>query len=84
MSLPVDPDHLTPLIQGLSELLKNLGIHLHDQIRSALSDISEHSTFDPMLSGRPRGKVWTWGEATQELINYSRRTAGLGGRSPKN
>ncbi|XP_010116908.1 PREDICTED: LOW QUALITY PROTEIN: uncharacterized protein LOC104478290 [Chlamydotis macqueenii] len=66
MMLPVDPESMTPLIRGLPEPLKSMGILLQKTIEA----------FGPLerLEGFVRGpKAWTWGEVARELINYGRK-----------
>ncbi|XP_021238285.1 uncharacterized protein LOC110390976 [Numida meleagris] len=76
MLMPVDPERMTPLIRGLPESLKPIGIQLQGKIQ-ALSQgersraaLERTVTSNHLQSGY---KVWTWGEVAQELINYGRK-----------
>ncbi|GAB0210179.1 hypothetical protein GRJ2_003483700 [Grus japonensis] len=72
MMMPADPERMTPLIRGLPNSLKLIGIQLHgkiqampqgDRVAAALEGLMPHL--------RPLDrKMWTWGEVAQELINY--------------
>ncbi|XP_075597417.1 uncharacterized protein LOC142599608 [Balearica regulorum gibbericeps] len=72
MMMPVDPERMTPLIRGLPDSLKPIGIQLQgkiqampqgDRVAAALEGLTPHR--------RPLDrKMWTWGEVAQELINY--------------
>ncbi|XP_075595306.1 LOW QUALITY PROTEIN: uncharacterized protein LOC142599320 [Balearica regulorum gibbericeps] len=75
MMMPVDPERMTPLIRGLPDSLKPIGIQLQgkiqampqgDRVAAALEGLTPHR--------RPLDrKMWTWGEVAQELINYGRK-----------
>ncbi|XP_065586477.1 uncharacterized protein LOC136054465 [Cyrtonyx montezumae] len=76
MMMPVDPERMTPLIRGLPESLKPIGIQLQGKIQAVpqgerIQAASEGAaTPNRLQSGC---KVWTWGEVAQELINYGRK-----------
>ncbi|XP_072183427.1 uncharacterized protein [Excalfactoria chinensis] len=76
MMLPVDPERMTPLIRGLPESLKPIGIQLQSKIQAmsqgerARAVLEGAGTSGSLQSGY---KVWTWGEVAQELINYGRK-----------
>ncbi|XP_010572417.1 PREDICTED: uncharacterized protein LOC104835879 [Haliaeetus leucocephalus] len=81
MMMPVDPERMNPLIWGLPDFLKPIGIQLkgkiyntpsRERITAALEGIV---TPDHQWSGR---KVWTWGEVAQELINFGRKYGPVG------
>ncbi|XP_052529540.1 uncharacterized protein LOC128076184 [Tympanuchus pallidicinctus] len=76
MMMPVDPERMTPLIRGLPESLKPIGIQLQARIQAMSQGertravLEETVTPNLLQSGC---KVWTWGEVAQELINYGRK-----------
>ncbi|XP_065592066.1 uncharacterized protein LOC136048350 [Cyrtonyx montezumae] len=76
MMLPVDPERMTPLIRGLPESLKPIGIQLQGKIQAmpqgerTRAMLEGTATSNNLQSGC---KVWTWGELAQELINYGRK-----------
>jgi len=76
MLLPADPERMTPLIWGLPDSLKPIGIQLQGRIQNIPSEERTAATLEgwaapnPLWSGR---KVWTWGEIAQELFNYGRK-----------
>ncbi|XP_072216209.1 uncharacterized protein [Excalfactoria chinensis] len=76
MMMPVDPERMTPLIRGLPESLKPIGIQLQGKIQAmsqgerARTVLEGAGTSGSLQSGF---KVWTWGEVAQELINYERK-----------
>ncbi|XP_075302410.1 LOW QUALITY PROTEIN: uncharacterized protein LOC142365467 [Opisthocomus hoazin] len=76
MLLPADPERMTPLIRGLPDSLKPIGIQLQGRIQNTPSEeriaaaLEGGATPDRRWPGR---KVWTWGEIAQELINYGRK-----------
>ncbi|XP_074880385.1 uncharacterized protein LOC142029430 [Buteo buteo] len=74
MMMLVDPERMTPLIWGLPDSLKPVGIQLQGRIQAmpqgqrvtaALERLTPHGHRRP-----PGRKMWTWGEVAQELINY--------------
>ncbi|XP_068251410.1 uncharacterized protein [Nyctibius grandis] len=76
MMIPVDPERMTPLVRGLPDSLKPLGIQLQGTIRNTpqsawvTAALTRAVTPDRYTLGQ---KVWTWGEVAQELINYGRK-----------
>ncbi|XP_072216512.1 uncharacterized protein [Excalfactoria chinensis] len=76
MMMPVDPERMTPLIRGLPESLKPIGIQLQGKIQAmpqgerTWAALEGTVTSNHLQSGY---KVWTWGEVAQELINYERK-----------
>ncbi|XP_027528790.1 uncharacterized protein LOC113962193, partial [Neopelma chrysocephalum] len=76
MMLPVDPERMIPLIRGLPETLKSIGIQLKNRIESLTKGERTATALEAALTpSRYRGenKIWTWGEVAQELINYGRK-----------
>ena len=76
MMMPVDPERMTPLIKGLPESLKPIGIQLQGKIQA----LSQGERTQAVLEGtvtcnhlQSAYKVWTWGKVAQELINYRRK-----------
>ncbi|XP_065592015.1 uncharacterized protein LOC136048321 [Cyrtonyx montezumae] len=76
MMMPVDPERMTPLIRGLPESLKPIGIQLQGKIQA----MPQGERIQAALEGAAASthqqsgyKVWTWGEVAQELINYGRK-----------
>jgi len=76
MLLPTDPERMTPLIRGLPDSLKPIGIQLQGRIQNIPG---EERTAAALEGGAapdrrwPGRKVWTWGEIVQELINYGKK-----------
>ncbi|XP_015735124.2 LOW QUALITY PROTEIN: uncharacterized protein LOC107322042 [Coturnix japonica] len=76
MMMPVDPERMTPLIRGLPESLKPIGIQLQGKIQAmpqgerTRAALEGSITSNHLQSGH---KAWTWGEVAQELINYGRK-----------
>ncbi|XP_068271174.1 uncharacterized protein [Nyctibius grandis] len=73
MMIPVDPERMTPLIRGLPDSLKPLGIQLQGTIRNTPQTAQVTAALTRAVSPHCytlRQKVWTWGEVAQELINY--------------
>ncbi|XP_068265467.1 uncharacterized protein [Nyctibius grandis] len=74
--VPVDPERMTPLVRGLPDSLKPLGIQLQSTIRNTpqsarvTAALTRAVTPDRCTLGQ---KVWMWGEFAQELINYGRK-----------
>ncbi|PKU32707.1 endogenous retrovirus group k member 18 pol [Limosa lapponica baueri] len=66
---------MTPLIRGLPESLKLIGIQLQGTIRAAhqgeAAAAEEGEERAPPDHRDANRKAWTWGEVAQELINYS-------------
>ncbi|GAB0189146.1 hypothetical protein GRJ2_001379900 [Grus japonensis] len=76
MLLPVDPERMTPLIRGLPDSLKPIGIQLQGKIQNIPSEERIAAALEGMVTPEHRRlgrKVWTWGEIAQELINYGRK-----------
>ncbi|XP_071657723.1 uncharacterized protein [Patagioenas fasciata] len=77
MMLPVNPDMMTPLIRGLPESLKSIGINIQRTITlmSPVERLENMARSQGNRSGSQREgqKVWTWGEVAQELIDYNRK-----------
>ncbi|XP_068277942.1 uncharacterized protein [Nyctibius grandis] len=76
MMIPVDPERMTPLIRGLPDSLKPLGIQLQGTIRNTPQSAQVTAALTGALTPDrhiPGQKVWTWGEVAQELINYGRK-----------
>ncbi|XP_071587777.1 uncharacterized protein [Heliangelus exortis] len=75
MLLPVDPERMTPLIRGLPESLKPMGIQLQGQIRATAPQDHLLAALDHVVNPGCviEQKIWTWGEVAQELINYGRK-----------
>lgn len=82
MMLPVDPERMTPLIRGLPDSLKPIGIQLQGKIQNmpetdrVTATLERAATADRTRNGR---KVWTWGEVAHELINYGRKYGPVSG-----
>ncbi|XP_068277935.1 uncharacterized protein [Nyctibius grandis] len=76
MMIPVDPERMTPLVRGLPDSLKPLGIQLQGTIRNTPQSARVTAALTGVLTPdrrTPEQKVWTWGEVAQELINYGRK-----------
>ncbi|XP_054677814.1 uncharacterized protein LOC129204954 [Grus americana] len=76
MLLPVDPERMMPLIRGLPDSLKPIGIQLQGRIQNTPSEERIMAALEGMVTPehqRPGRKAWTWGEIAQELINYGRK-----------
>ncbi|XP_071585765.1 LOW QUALITY PROTEIN: uncharacterized protein [Heliangelus exortis] len=75
MLLPVDPEQMTPLIWGLLESLKAMGIQLQGQIRATAPQDCLLAALEHVVNPgcRTEQKIWTWGEVAEELINYGRK-----------
>ncbi|XP_064356403.1 uncharacterized protein LOC135324313 [Dromaius novaehollandiae] len=81
MLLPVDPEWMTPLIRGLPDSLKPIGIQLQGRIQDVPREERIVAALEGMVTpehGRLGKKVWTWGEVAQELINYGRKYGPVG------
>lgn len=74
--LRVDADQMTLLIRGLPDSLKPMAIQLQgkiwtlaplERVAAALDSTTSFPAGDSTARG---GKVWTWGEVAQELINF--------------
>ncbi|XP_074667535.1 LOW QUALITY PROTEIN: uncharacterized protein LOC141917848 [Strix aluco] len=82
----VDPERMTPLIRGLPDSLKPIGIQLQGKIQNTpegervTAALEAIMTPDQRRSGR---KVWMWGEVAQELINFGRKYGPVGGSSQR-
>lgn len=72
----VDPERMTPLVRGVPESLKPMGVQLHGQIVSLRNGERAVATLEgaitPDRSHRKR-KIWAWGEEAEELMNYGRK-----------
>ncbi|XP_052520677.1 uncharacterized protein LOC128071716 [Tympanuchus pallidicinctus] len=76
MMMPVDPERMTPLIRGLPESLKPIGIQLQGKIQAMPQGERARAALEGTITPnnlQTAYKVWTWGEVAQELINYGRR-----------
>uniref|UniRef100_A0A8B9M0A1 Uncharacterized protein n=1 Tax=Accipiter nisus TaxID=211598 RepID=A0A8B9M0A1_9AVES len=86
MMMPVDPERMTPLVRGLPDSLKPIGIQLQGRIQNTpngeriMATLEGKVSPDHRQSGR---KVWTWGEIAQELINFGRKYGSVGGLSQR-
>ena len=86
MMMLVDPERMIPLIRGLPDSLKPIGIQLQGKIQNTpegervMAALEGIMTPDQRWSGR---KVWTWGEVVQELINFGRKNIPVGGSSQR-
>ncbi|XP_069631326.1 LOW QUALITY PROTEIN: uncharacterized protein [Haliaeetus albicilla] len=86
MMMPVNPKRMTPLIWGLPDSLKPIGIQLQGRIQNTpngeriMATLEGKVSPDHRQSGR---KVWTWGEIAQELINFGRKYGPVGGLSQR-
>uniref|UniRef100_A0A8C0IIM2 Uncharacterized protein n=1 Tax=Bubo bubo TaxID=30461 RepID=A0A8C0IIM2_BUBBB len=82
MMMPVDPERMTPLIRGLPDSLKPIGIQLQGKIQNSSNVERMTATLEGIVTPdhrRPGRKVWTWGEVAQELINFGRKYGPVGG-----
>jgi len=76
MLLPADPERMTPLIEGLPDSLKPIGIQLQGRIQNTPSEERTTAALDGGVTfyrRQPGSKVWTRGKIAQELINYGRK-----------
>ena len=75
MLLPVNPERLTPLIRGLPELLKPIGIQLQGKVQTVSQGERTWAALEGSVTPNHQSgfKVRTWGEVAQELINYGRK-----------
>ncbi|XP_029876242.1 uncharacterized protein LOC115343847 [Aquila chrysaetos chrysaetos] len=76
MMMLVDPERMTPLIRGLPDSLKPIGIQLQGKIQAMPQGEGVGAAsggFTPDQHRPPDKKMWTWGEVAQELINYGRK-----------
>ncbi|XP_040977178.1 uncharacterized protein LOC121232785 [Aquila chrysaetos chrysaetos] len=86
MMMPVDPERMTPLIRGLPDSLKPIGIQLQGRIQKTPDGERFMATLEGKMSPDHRQlgrKVWTWGEIAQELINSGRKYGPIGGLSQR-
>lgn len=82
MMMPVDPERMTPLIRGLPDSLKPIGIQLQGKIQNTPKGERTAAALEGIITpdhGRPGRNVWTWGEVAQELINFGRKYGPVGG-----
>ncbi|KFP17688.1 hypothetical protein Z169_10904, partial [Egretta garzetta] len=74
MMMPADPERMTPLIRGLPDSLKPIGIQLQGKIEAMPQGERVASALEGLTPNRHRcpldRKMWTWGEVAQELISY--------------
>ncbi|XP_009571611.1 PREDICTED: LOW QUALITY PROTEIN: uncharacterized protein LOC104072469 [Fulmarus glacialis] len=74
MMMPVDPEPMTALMRGLPDSLKPIGIQLQGKIQAMLQSERVAAALEGLTPDRhcwsPDRKMWTWGEVSQELINY--------------
>ncbi|XP_074996699.1 LOW QUALITY PROTEIN: uncharacterized protein LOC142078063 [Calonectris borealis] len=72
--MPVDPERMTPLIRGLLDSLKPIGIQLQGKTQAMPQSERVAAALEGLTPDRhcqsPDRKMWTWGEVAQELINY--------------
>uniref|UniRef100_A0A8C5TRN6 Uncharacterized protein n=1 Tax=Malurus cyaneus samueli TaxID=2593467 RepID=A0A8C5TRN6_9PASS len=79
MMLRVDADRMTPLIRGLPDSIKPIAIQLQGKIQALaplerMAAALDGTISSPAGDGTAQGgKVWTWGEVAQELINFGRK-----------
>ena len=76
MMMPVDPERMTPLIKGLPESLKPIGIQLQGKIQALSQGERTRAALEGTVTSnhlQSGYKVWTWVEVAQELINYGRK-----------
>ncbi|XP_074935141.1 uncharacterized protein LOC142050403 [Phalacrocorax aristotelis] len=86
MMTPVDPERMTPLIQGLPDSLKPIGVQLQGKIQNTSEGERTAATLEGIITpdrGRSGREVWTWGEVAQELINFGRKYGPVGGTFKK-
>lgn len=66
---------MTSLIRGFPDSLKAVGIQLQGEIRNTPASKQTLAVLEAVLPPyRRNGKVWTWGQVPQKLINYSWET----------
>ncbi|XP_069631239.1 LOW QUALITY PROTEIN: uncharacterized protein [Haliaeetus albicilla] len=77
MMMSVDPERMTPLIRGLPDSLKPIGIQLQGKIQAMPQGESVGAALGGFMPDQhlqpPDKKMWTWGEVAQELINYGHK-----------
>ncbi|XP_075014577.1 uncharacterized protein LOC142086018 [Calonectris borealis] len=77
MMMPVDPERMTPLMRGLPDSLKPMGIQLQGKIQAIPQGERVAAAVEGLTPDRhcrsPHRKMWTWGEVAQELINDGRK-----------
>ncbi|XP_040977259.1 uncharacterized protein LOC121232857 [Aquila chrysaetos chrysaetos] len=77
MMMLVDPERMTPLIRGLPDSLKPIGIQLQGKIQAMPQGEGVGAASGGFTPDQhrlpPDKKMWTWGEVAQELINYGRK-----------
>ncbi|XP_074669759.1 uncharacterized protein LOC141918811 [Strix aluco] len=86
MMMPVDPERMTPLIRGLPDSLKPIGIQLQGKIQNTPNAERMTAALEGIVTPdhrQPGRKVWTWGEVAQELINFGRKYGPVGGSSQR-
>uniref|UniRef100_A0A8C0IHA1 Uncharacterized protein n=1 Tax=Bubo bubo TaxID=30461 RepID=A0A8C0IHA1_BUBBB len=86
MMMPVDPKRMTPLIRGLPDSLKPIGIHLQGKIQNTPNGERMTAALEGIVTPdhrRPGRKVWSWGEVAQELINFGRKYGPADGSSQR-
>ncbi|KGL80795.1 hypothetical protein N309_06728, partial [Tinamus guttatus] len=86
MMLPVDPERMTPLIRGLPDSLKPIGIQLQGRIQNILDGERITAALEGIVTPdywQPGRKVWTWREIAQELINFERKYVPVDGLSQR-
>uniref|UniRef100_A0A8D0ET68 Uncharacterized protein n=1 Tax=Strix occidentalis caurina TaxID=311401 RepID=A0A8D0ET68_STROC len=86
MMMPVDPERMTPLIRGLPDSLKPIGIQLQGKIQNSSNVERMTASLEGIVTPdhrQPGRKVWTWGEVAQELINFGRKYGPVGGPSQR-
>ncbi|XP_074667200.1 uncharacterized protein LOC141917704 [Strix aluco] len=86
MMMPVDPERMTPLIWGLPDSLKAIGIQLQGKIQNTPNAERMTASLEGIMTPdhrRPGRKVWRWGEVAQELINFGRKYGPVGGSSQR-
>lgn len=78
--IPVNLERMTPLIRGLPDSLEPLGI----QLQNAITNTQQSARVAAALAGvltpdhcTPGQNIWTWGEVTQELINYRQKCGSI-------
>ncbi|XP_074719620.1 uncharacterized protein LOC141941203 [Strix uralensis] len=84
--LPVDPERMTPLIWGLPDSLKPIGIQLQGKIQNTPNGERITAALEGIVTPdhqRPGRKVWIWGKVAQELINFGRKYGPVGGSSQR-
>ncbi|XP_074682581.1 uncharacterized protein LOC141924255 [Strix aluco] len=86
MMMPVDPERMTPLIRGLPDSLKPIGIQLQGKIQNSSNVERMTASLEGIVTPdhrQPGRKVWTWGEVAQELINFGRKYGPVSGSSQR-